>query len=90
MAQMYKITRGVDKTVPLFEQVTGGTHHTRAAADPLNVKIPFARLDVRKNFFTVRATAPWNRIPNSIKTAKTVSQFKYLYKNHRRMELDMA
>ena len=37
------------------------------------------RLDSRKNFFTVRVIAKWNRIPDAIKQQKTVNSFKNQY-----------
>ena len=60
---------------------------TGASADPWNVKVPFARLETRRQFFTVRTTTPWNEIPAEIKAAKNHFQFKKLYKNHRRKAL---
>jgi hypothetical protein len=40
---------------------------TRQAADPLNVKIQAARLDLRKNFFSVRICEKCNNLPSEIK-----------------------
>jgi hypothetical protein len=50
-----------------FERVNAEGVMTRQAADPLNVKIPVARLEVRKNFFSVRVCEKWNSIPSEIK-----------------------
>ncbi len=44
---------------------------TRQAADPLNVKIPAARLDLRKNFFSVRVCEKWNNLPSDINAVLT-------------------
>ena len=34
------------------------------------------RLDVRKNFFSLRATTTWNGLPNSVVTSPSVNAFK--------------
>ena len=83
MLQMYKILHGHDKVDNLFERAAAGERATRAAADPLNVKVPFARLEIRKNFFTVRAANQWNKIPADIKNANSRDSFKQQYKKHR-------
>ena len=43
------------------------------------MNIPACRLDVRKNFFSVRVVKEWNSIPEAAKNAKTVNEFKNLY-----------
>jgi hypothetical protein len=55
MTEMYKIVTGksaVNSSV-WFEKVNAGGMVTRQAADTMNVKIPAARLELRKNFFSV-------------------------------------
>jgi hypothetical protein len=37
------------------------------ADDPLNVKQPAARLEIRRNFFSSRAVDVWNMVPSGIK-----------------------
>ena len=37
------------------------------------------RLDSRKNFFTVRVIAKWNRIPDDVKRQRTINAFKNSY-----------
>jgi hypothetical protein len=69
MVEMYKIVTGksaVDANT-WFERVNAEGVMTGQAADPLNVKIPVARLEVRKNFFSVRVCKKWNSIPSEIK-----------------------
>jgi ribonucleases P/MRP protein subunit RPP40 len=53
---------------------------TRATNDTLQLRIPFARTDLRKNFNTVRVCDIWNRLPIDIRAAKTVRQFKCTYR----------
>jgi len=53
MLQVYKILHGYDMAANIFERAAAGDRMTRAAADPWNVKVPFARLEIRRNFFAV-------------------------------------
>ena len=39
--------------------------------------------EFRKNFFTVRVTSEWNRLPDGVKQARKVADFKRLYRRHR-------
>jgi Reverse transcriptase (RNA-dependent DNA polymerase)/Endonuclease-reverse transcriptase len=55
-------------------------HLTRSATDELRLRQPLARNDRRKNFFTVRACEEWNKLPPNVKKAKSIGQFKKLYK----------
>ncbi len=56
---------------------------TRAAADPLNLRIPALRLEVRKNFFSQRVPESWNKIPLALKQATTAKAFRNAYHKHR-------
>ena len=38
-----------------------------------------ARLEVRRNFFNVRAAKAWNQIPDKVKNQKSVNAFKSSY-----------
>jgi hypothetical protein len=55
---------------------------TRQAVDPLNVKIPAARLELRKNFFSVRVCEEWTSIASDIKYRKNARSFKNAYRRH--------
>ena len=39
--------------------------------------------DIRQNFFSVRVTEDWNRVPSAIKNLKTVGGFKNVYAKYR-------
>ena len=67
----------------MFDMAADGERSTRAAADPLNLRVPRARLELRKNFFTTRVVEHWNRVPGAIKNADTTDAFKRHYKAHR-------
>ena len=45
----------------------------------LNVRQLFGRLEIRKNFYTVRTAKAWNDIPTEIKELKRHGQFKKSY-----------
>ena len=83
MLQVHKILNGRDKVLCAFELAAAGGRATRMAADPLNIKIPMARLDIRKHFFTGRTPNLWNAIPADIKQARTTTSFKHLYRKYR-------
>ena len=83
MVEMYKIMSGasdVDPTTwfPPAAAAEGG-RVTRTAADPRNVRIPAARLDIRKHSFSVRVCDKWNNLPSSVKNSKNASEFKRAY-----------
>jgi hypothetical protein len=44
--------------------------------DSVYLRIRPSRLEVRRNFFTNRVVEDWNRIPSSLKSAKTVKSLK--------------
>jgi len=85
MAMVYKILSGKEKVDPgeWFTMAAEGGRRTRVAADPLNVTIRHGRLDIRKNFFTVRVTETWNSVPANIKSLKTLDGFKKAYAKYR-------
>jgi len=85
MLQVYKVLNKKDKvnSEHWFEMAAAGERHTRAAADPLNMRIPAARLEVRRNFFTQRVPRLWNGVPAALKSAKTVNGFRSGYKKFR-------
>ncbi len=78
LTEMFKIMTkksAVDPNI-WFEKASRDGVMTRQAADPLNVKIPAARLDLRNNFFSVRVCDKWNSLPSEIKNSENVKIFK--------------
>ena len=90
MAQTYKILHGKDRTATIFCLAAHNERATRSNADPFNLRIPLARGELRKNFYTHRVPAEWNKIPAELKNARTVQIFKRQYKAHRRTKLAAA
>ena len=38
-----------------------------------------ARLEIRRNFFTIRAASSWNEIPENVKNCTSINGFKTAY-----------
>ena len=85
MTQVYKIVTAKDKVRrdTWFQMAVDGGRETRAAADPLNIRHPAARLELRRAFFSQRVPTQWNLVPAAIKAAKTTWAFKNAYRRHR-------
>ena len=58
---------------------------TRVTSRKLNVRVRHGRLDVRRNFFSVRVSGQWNDIPGHIQDMKTVAGFKTAYAKYRQI-----
>ena len=86
MAMVHKIVTKGEAGDPRewFTMAGDAVRVTRAAADPLNVRIQHGRLDTRKNFFSVRVTEHWNNVPSIIKNM-SVTGFKNAYATHRKI-----
>ena len=52
---------------------------TRQQHSFMPLKVPRARLELRKNFFSVRSAKLWNDIPSEIREAGSVNIFKNMY-----------
>ena len=63
----------------LNESAQPKTHHQKSF---LPLKIPRARLDLRKNFFSVRAATFWNSLPTTIRCSSSINAFKNAYDRH--------
>ena len=48
------------------------------------LRVERARLEVRRNFFSVRAVKEWNGLPAAIKESKSVNAFKNAYDKWKR------
>jgi hypothetical protein len=85
MLHMYKMCSNSHETewAAWFRPPTAAAARTRRNADPLAVRQNYGRLELRRNFFTVRACDPWNRVPGEIKRARTAAIFKRMYARYR-------
>ncbi len=50
----------------------------------MNIKVRAGRLEVRRNFFTMRVIEDWNRIPAAVKSMTNGYKFKAAYKKNAR------
>jgi hypothetical protein len=71
----------VDKST-WFKMASEGTVRMTQATGTLNLVKPRTRLEVRSNFFSIRVVEEWNKVPENIKMARSVGQFKRLYNQH--------
>ncbi len=80
MQQVHRILVGKDKvkSETWFKMASDIERVTRAAADPLNLRIPAPRLEVRKNFFSQRVPESWTKIPQDLKQATTAKALQRL------------
>ncbi len=53
---------------------------TRSATEPLNIKVRAGRIEVRRNFFTMRVIEYWNSILAAVKNITNGCKFKAAYK----------
>ncbi len=85
MLKVFKILTGKDNVhkYTWIKMASEGTVRTRQAAGILNLVKPRTRLEVRSNFFSIRVVEEWNKVPENIKMAHLVRQFKPLYNQHR-------
>ena len=79
MLYVYKVLTGRED----IDKGQWFTMRTRTASHKLNVKVNHGRLDVRRNFFSVRVSGQWNDIPGHIKDQQTVDGFKTAYARYR-------
>ena len=83
MVQIFKIVRGIDVVEDFLEERTSATPQTRQNGGYDNLIGHRSHHEFRKNFFTVRVTSEWNRLPDGVKEARKVADFKCLYRRNR-------
>jgi hypothetical protein len=66
-----------------FAMAESSARVTRSTTDPLNLKVKHARLDIRKNFFSIRVIEGWNKIPNSVRSIEKSELFRDAYRKLR-------
>jgi hypothetical protein len=67
----------------MVEHTRRAAYATRSGADPLNIKSKTGRLEIRRNFFSLRVISDWNRIPAEVKMKHGAKSFKAAYKRLR-------
>ena len=82
MIETWKILSHTDDVDPAhWFQMASETcpRTTRQSVAPFQLATPLACSELRRNFFSVRCVKPWNSLPNNVKTAKSINDFKSLY-----------
>lgn len=84
MAMVHRIMHGHGGLDPgtWFEE--SSIHRsTRSTADPMNIKVKSGRLELRRQFFSVRVINDWNKIPEELKRMESAARFRACYKKLR-------
>jgi ribonuclease P/MRP protein subunit RPP40 len=80
LVQAYRVISGKDNVSPAtwfqFCQPRDGEVSTRQTTGHLNVIPKQGKGEIRRNFWSVRVTEPWNSLPNMVKSVETVNCFK--------------
>ena len=84
--EAFKMLKGITNVDPstwftMISRANGA--QTRLSSDPLALESRKSRLDLRKNFFSVRLPPVWNQLPLSIRQSKSVNEFKNSYDRFR-------
>jgi len=84
--QVFKTIRGIDNVNPdsWFQRVDINSRTTRYTSYHLNLEQQRSNLEIRKNFFTVRAITEWNNLPAEAREAKDVRKFKLMYDKNKK------
>ena len=94
MLETFKILNQIDDVDyhTWFSKVNENHQKTRQAVTisedgtlqgTMNLKKPKAKLEIRKNFFSCRVVDSWNDLPDNVKNAEDVLQFKIRYDEHK-------
>ena len=95
MIEVFKTLKGVNKVQreEWFTMIGDDARPTRAntavvegesVRKEMVVVVERANLEIRRHFFTIRAANGWNKIPEKVKTQKSVNAFKNAYDAWRR------
>ena len=82
LIETYKMLKGlsqVDHNTWFNTMARSSGPQTRLSSDPLALETKPARLDLRKNFFSVRVPPAWNALPLAIRQSSSLNQFKNQY-----------
>ena len=79
MAMVHKIVHRQSGLEPeTWFEMARARRNTHSAADPLNIVVKHGRLDVRREFFTMRVIESWNEIPPDVKAVESAARYKKL------------
>ncbi len=80
--QVHKIMHAESGLEPStwFEHASEIVYTMRSGADPLNIRSKMWRLEIRRQFVSVKVTSGWKKIPADIMRRKGPVRFKAAYK----------
>jgi hypothetical protein len=89
---VHKILQGKGelKAETWFEMAGHGVRATQAGSDTLNIGVKHARLDMRRDFFSLRVIDSWNQVPNEVKRMEVCEKFRKAYQMLRATQLSCA
>ena len=80
LLQAYRVMNGVDDVDHrkwfTMVQERNGAMSTRHTTGTMNVERGDGKGEVRKNFWSQRVVNPWNNLPDEVKKAKSLNDFK--------------
>ena len=83
MVEVYKIMTGGHTNPDTWftgNNTREGARVTRQTADPFSIRVPAAKLELRKHFFSARVVEKWNNLPLQVKQCKSAKMFKMAYR----------
>ena len=83
MVQTFKIVKGIDKVeCELWFERADSRRPTRSNTVKHSLVPRRTQHEYRRNFFSSRVVDHWNSLPSEMREARTVSQFKRLYRRY--------
>ena len=83
MVQTFKIVKGIDKVeCELWFERADSRRPTRSNTAKHSLVPRRTQHEYRRNFFSSRVVDHWNSLPSEMREARTVSQFKRLYRRY--------
>ena len=78
MMEVYKTIHNIydHESIPYLLRNNEISQRTRKRGHSLNLFTQRAKLNLRKNVFPTRITEPWNSLPDTVVTAKSLESFK--------------
>ena len=91
MIETFKTLKGFDRVRQQWFSVVGAEPRSTRSTTSVSeegeerrqwmLRVERANLEIRRNFFTIRAAKAWNEVPDEVKNLQTVNSFKSAYDN---------
>ena len=63
------------------------SHNNRTRGHRYKLNKPKSRLEIRRNFFSLRVINEWNKLPNDVVEATSINMFKNRYDRYKSGEV---